>query len=939
MSLYNKIIDLQKLQKSWKQVYKNKPGEGIDGVSCEEFEDEKNIFLKELWTELSEHTYECHPVRLVPIYKGEKVRYISMYTMRDKVVQNSLAKELSLIYENDLRKCCYAYRSGKSAMHAAQEIQKRILEMRTGAVLKADIHAFFDCISHKKLEYKLKERIREADVLELLFKIITTPSIGKDGKAIEKKLGIYQGATVAPILSNIYMMEIDEKIEDETDFYIRYSDDILLLFGDINTAKNYKKKLEMYIESLGLELNQEKTKIVTFEEGFEFLGYAFDNHGMSIPEKAEVQLEEKLEALWLNKDVSSFEERLKKGIEIIGGWEQYFRSERKIHSILEYTIWIYQMEKKPNFNIDEALNNREGLKNCYKDVMLFLASIWEKYGQDGEVLKEYEQFYDLDELDSRRNFEKNESELKQLMELYKKFVISESDDVKMELIQVYTDLKMYQKAERIMNLFATKIHRKKREKYIQYSEEAEIVLSETEIGKYMELFVGREDLYAVDGFNNNHRRHMEEVLSPLLSDIVKKHIGGRETIGTYIQRSNGTVKYMVIDLDVSKGILLQGVSTECMHEYLKECGEIAAEILKELDHMGLTGYLEQSGYRGYHIWIFFSEWIPVRYANFLSDVIEKRKSQLWRGGKIQVEYFPNKTRIRNDKKGQVIKLPWGIHPKTGQRSFFLDYDFQKISPQVALLEDVARYSLNTIKKVVAANHNAENFDNEKKYTEVDKNLEEFEIVSDAVLAVMNSCNLIRFLCQKARRIHYLNHCERLSVLYVFGHMGDDGKEFIHKIMSFTLNYSYQITQKFILRCPEKPVSCLKLREQYKQISAEVGCSCGFRRTKNCYPSPVLHALKNSEDNNQITMPVSKTIPTDKQKVIKNEINAVSRAQELAEKMMEIRKQKRNLDKIIEKYERELSEIFDDCQTDSMEIKMGLLVRNKKEDKTEWVIQI
>ena len=111
--------------------------------------------------------------------------------------------------------------------------------------------------------------------------------------------------------------------------------------------------------------------------------------------------------------------------------------------------------------------------------------------------------------------------------------------------------------------------------------------------------------------------------------------------------------------------------------------------------------------------------------------------------------------------------------------------------------------------------------------------------------------------------------------------------FIHKVMSFTLNYSYQVTQKFVLKCPEKPISCLKLREQYKQISAEIGCSCGFRRTKNCYPSPVLHALKNTEENEQITVPVSKTIPTDKQKIMKTEISASSRAQEIAGKMMEL----------------------------------------------------
>ena len=143
----------------------------------------------------------------------------------------------------------------------------------------------------------------------------------------------------------------------------------------------------------------------------------------------------------------------------------------------------------------------------------------------------------------------------------------------------------------------------------------------------------------------------------------------------------------------------------------------------------------------------------------------------------------------------------------------------------------------------------------------------------------------------------------------------------------------------LLKCPEKPISCLKLREQYKQISAEIGCSCGFKRTKNCYPSPVLHALKNTEENEQITMPVSKTIPTDKQKIMKTEISASSRAQEIAGKMMELRKQKRNLDRTLMKCEQELSEIFDDSNTDSMEIKMGLLVRRKTNERTEWVIEL
>ena len=55
-------------------------------------------------------------------------------------------------------------------------------------------------------------------------------------------------------------------------------------------------------------------------------------------------------------------------------------------------------------------------------------------------------------------------------------------------------------------------------------------------------------------------------------------------------------------------------------------------------------------------------------------------------------------------------------------------------------------------------------------------------------------------------------------------MGDEGREFVHTVMAFTLNYQYDTTEKFILKIPEKPISCAKLREQYKLITAEYGCS-------------------------------------------------------------------------------------------------------------------
>ncbi|MCI8582950.1 MAG: hypothetical protein HFH13_07450 [Dorea sp.] len=307
-------------------------------------------------------------------------------------------------------------------------------------------------------------------------------------------------------------------------------------------------------------------------------------------------------------------------------------------------------------------------------------------------------------------------------------------------------------------------------------------------------------------------------------------------------------------------------------------------------------------------------------------------------GDIQIEYFPNKTKINRGKRGQCIKLPMGVHPVSGKRSLFLNENFQIYEKQQDALLDFVKCSLKSIKKVISANQPAMDREN-RSFVEVDTNLDDFGTLPESVRVVLQSCNLIRYLCQKARTTHYLNHFERLTVLYVFGHLGDGGKEFVHKIMEFTLNYSYKVTQKFIHRCPEKPISCLKLRDQYKHISAEIGCSCVFKRSKDCYPSPVLHALKKAGETEQITIPMSRTITAQKQERIKEEISLPLKLQNIIEKIMELRKQNRAIEKNIQKLEIELEEVFDENQTDSIEIKQGVLTRRKSQGKVEWIIEL
>lgn len=103
---------------------------------------------------------------------------------------------------------------------------------------------------------------------------------------------------------------------------------------------------------------------------------------------------------------------------------------------------------------------------------------------------------------------------------------------------------------------------------------------------------------------------------------------------------------------------------------------------------------------------------------------------------------------------------------------------------------------------------------------------------------------------------------------------------------------------------------------------------------------MLHAIKkNSEESNGITLPVSRNISEEKKKAVYQEINIHAQVQELAEKIVEFKRQKKGLDKSIEKVERELHVIFNNAKIDCMEVNMGTLVRRKKENGYEWVIEI
>lgn len=948
MSFYTKVIDLQKLNQAWDHVRKNKPSGGVDGVTCEAFEANRKEELQQLHLELAEHRYQSLPVRMVTLYQGEKEREIALFSMRDKIVHQSFAAELSKQYDVSFSPSVYAYRPGRSALDAVNKIHQEIRQ--DFWVLKADIHHFFDTIDCGKLLKYLSINIKEEDTIELLKSILSAKQLQKDGTLEGRERGIFQGSSVAPVLSNIYLNAFDKWMEKQTDIYIRYSDDILVLGKDKDGLETLLSQMNLYLERLGLKLNQEKTGISPVSQGFSFLGYTFGPEGKQVPKKAEENLSQRLETVWLTCGGLSAEEKLKKCSEIITGWEQYYRGERKPGSILEYGVLLYMTRYRERKVFKSIARMRPDYENEYADLLDFLVKEWKRLEMPWYGLFEYEQYYQVPEAEkclemSLQQWNQN-SLYGELMEAYETFAVLQQEEGCGELIQIYSDLGYYGKAvcfQEKMHQFHKKSMPKKPEAvHMEDVAGTEYAFTNQEIQNYMSLFVGREDLYGQEAIGYNNKRTMEQILEPMTEEVIVSHIKGEITAGTYVQRSNHTAHFLVLDIDISKKILLLHQENKpVLEQYMEMAAKHTGYLLKILGQLGLKGYAEYSGRRGYHIWVFFSEWMPVRYLHMLEDVIEEQY-RIQEREEIQLEFFPDKSRMRSGSAGQCIKLPLGIHSRTGKRSVLLEEDFSVVQDPGVFLKDAAVFSLKAIRKILSVHQPEEKTIGSPigVRPEVDTDISGFGALPDTVRVVLQNCSLVRYLCQKARTTGYLGHFERLSILYVFGHLGDDGKEFVHQVMQFTLNYQYNTTERFIRKIPEKPISCIKLRDQYKTITAEYGCSCTFKRTKNCYPSPVLHAIRGADaDAGEVTIPTSRTLTKEKEKVVYEEINIHKKVQETASRILELKKQKRGIDKSIEKLEKEMESIFDNAGIDCLEIEMGLLLRRKTEQGYEWIIQI
>lgn len=272
-SLIDKVWNWKNLNEAWEKVKQNRGAGGIDEVSIEDFERNLEQNINGIQRLLKHDRYRPKPVKRVYIPKPDgKQRPLGIPAIRDRVVQQALKNVIEPILEAEFLDSNFGYRPGKSAKQAIERIEEMRGEGREW-VLDADIKAFFDMVNHEKLIDAVAERISDGRVLRLIKSFLEADIMEQEQGLVRNVIGTPQGGVISPLLANIYLHYVDERMTELGYEMVRYADDFLVLCGSEEEAKAALSHVKVILEGLELTLHPEKTKIKNLAEGVDFLGF------------------------------------------------------------------------------------------------------------------------------------------------------------------------------------------------------------------------------------------------------------------------------------------------------------------------------------------------------------------------------------------------------------------------------------------------------------------------------------------------------------------------------------------------------------------------------------------------------------------------------------------------------------------------------------------
>lgn len=333
-SLIDKVYSAGNLAAAFTEVAANDGAAGVDHVSVRDFERKLETNLAQLHEQLRSGSYRPQAVRRVWIPKpgSAEKRPLGIPTIRDRTVQAAVRHVIEPIFEHGFAEQSYArvedakalLRPGKGCKDALRRVDQ-LLKQGFRHVVDADLKAYFDTIPHDQLMTRLREKISDGRLLDLIESFLQA-KILDEVKEWSPESGAPQGAVLSPLLSNVYLNPLDHLLVAAGFEMVRYADDFVILCRTATDAQRALELVRAWVDAAGLTLHPEKTRIVNVDEGsFEFLGYEFRKHYRFPRKKSIAKLKASLRPRLKRNSGISLKTIIHEVNPTLRGWFEYFK--------------------------------------------------------------------------------------------------------------------------------------------------------------------------------------------------------------------------------------------------------------------------------------------------------------------------------------------------------------------------------------------------------------------------------------------------------------------------------------------------------------------------------------------------------------------------------------------------------------------------------------
>ena len=343
MKLIDEVLSKDNLNQAYLQVTRNKGASGVDNMTCEEVKEYLKVHGNDLINQIKSREYKPLPVRRVEIPKPNGgVRKLGIPTVIDRIIQQALVQKMTPIFEPTFSEYSYGFRPNRRCQNAIDRALE-LLNQGYEWIIDLDLEKFFDKVPQDKLIRLVDNMVNDSDVTALIHKYLRA-GVLINGELEETKIGTPQGGNLSPLLSNIYLNELDKELERRGLHFARYADDCVIFVKTEFSAERVMRNIVTFIETkLKLKVNAEKTHI-TRPTKLKYLGFSFTKqkdirearpHQESF-KKLFLKLKKLIKRSW-SVDLTY---RIKKINEVLRGWINYYRQSFMKVKITKIGEWL-----------------------------------------------------------------------------------------------------------------------------------------------------------------------------------------------------------------------------------------------------------------------------------------------------------------------------------------------------------------------------------------------------------------------------------------------------------------------------------------------------------------------------------------------------------------------------------------------------------------------